>query len=91
MGVSKSTFYRDIDELLRKRVVKKTSEGYSLSTALFPVFGCQAIEELKTQLDSMAAEDEDFKENRIYKTFYYYFDKEFKDLKVPLTDFPNLL
>lgn len=91
MGISKSTFYRDIDESIRKGVVKKITEGYSLNTALFPVFSYQAIEEFKSELDNIAAKDEDFKENRIYKTFYYYYDEGFRDLKVPLTDFPNLL
>ena len=94
MKVSKSTFYRDIDVLLKDGAVKKTSEGYSISTALFPVFDSKEmvlIKELKAMLDENARNDEDYKESRIYKTFYYYYDKGFEGLKMSLKDFHDQL
>ena len=91
MGVSKSTFYRDIEELIREGIVKKTSEGYSISKILFPVFSNKKVEEFKEQLDLFAEEDKDFKETRIYKTFTKYYNNDFKGLSVSPSRFIDLL
>ena len=90
MKVSKSTFYRDIDVLLKDGAVKKTSEGYSISTELFPVFDSkekEMIRELKSYLDESAKNDGEFKNTRLYRTFYYYYNKGFEGLDMPISDF----
>ena len=91
MGISKSTFYRDMDELIQEGIVNKTDEGYSLSQELFPVFSNKKVEAFKDELDSIANECESFKNDRMYKTFYQYYDKGFKDLTVPPERFVMLL
>lgn len=92
IGISKSTFYRNIEDLLKDGAVKKISGGYSISTLLFPIFNNnQKIEEFKAELDKMAQIDKDFKNDRVYKAFYYYYDKGFEGLRIPLKDFPNQL
>lgn len=90
MKVSKSTFYRDIDELLQLGIVIKKEEGYSISTELFPVFDSkekEMIRKLKSYLDESANNDEEYKKTRLYHTFYYYYNKGFEGLDMPISDF----
>lgn len=88
MKVSKSTFYRDIDELLQLGIVIKKEEGYSISTELFLVFDSKDnLLEYKAILDEAALQDKQFKESREYTTFYKYYNKDIKGLRMPLRDF----
>ena len=83
VNISKSTFYRNMDALLKEGAVKKTANGYSISTILFPVFkDCDQIQDFKDYLDEMAGLDENFKNDRKYKTFYYYYDRDFDGLRM---------
>ena len=92
VNISKSTFYRNMNALLKEGVVNKTATGYSISTILFPVFNSNdRIELLKSELDEVAKYDESIKNDRVYKTFYYYYNRDFEGLKMPLKDFPNQL
>ncbi len=88
VNISKSTFYRNMDALLKEGIVNKTANGYTISTELFPVFdGWEQIQKLKGLLDTLAEDNEKFKDDRKYKTFYYYYNKGFEGLRMSLKRF----
>lgn len=93
MGISKTTFYRYIKELKAIGVISEIEDGLSVSTALFPICqtGKQGIESFKETLDKAAELDPNFKYNRIYKEFYRHYTDGFKNLHMPLKDFPASL
>lgn len=93
MGISKTTFYRYIKELKSFGIISEIEDGLSVSTELFPIYqtGKQGIEAFKETLDKTAEVDSNFKYNRIYKEFYRHYDTGFKNLHMPLKDFPESL
>lgn len=93
MGISKTTFYRYIKELKAFGVISEIEDGLSVSTELFPIYqtGNQGIEAFKETLDKAAETDSNFKYNRVYKEFYRHYETGFKNLHMPLKDFPASL
>lgn len=93
MGISKTTFYRYIKELKAVGVISEFEDGLSVNTELFPICktGKQGVESFKEALDMAAEIDPNFKYNRIYKEFYRHYDTGFKNLHMPLKDFPESL
>lgn len=93
MGISKSTFYRYISDLLKDGTVKQEKEGYSLNTELFPIcFSKKIINAFKSQLDDIRQSmgDEEFSKSAVYpqyKTFYYYYNMGFQGLMIPPEEF----
>lgn len=93
MGISKSTFYRYISDLLKDGTIKQEKEGYSLDTDIFPIcFSKKEIEAFKSQLDEFrqSMDDEEFSKSPVYpeyKTFYFYYDKGFQGLMIPPEEF----
>lgn len=93
MGISKTTFYRYIKELKAFGVISEIADGLSVSTKLFPIYqtGKKGIEAFKETLDEAAGLDPNFKYNRVYKEFYRHYNTGFKNLHMPLKDFPASL
>lgn len=93
MGISKTTFYRYIKEIKEAGIVSEIEDGITVSTKLFPVHqsGKEGIEAFKETLDKAAELDPNFKYNRVYKEFYRHYDTGFKNLHMPLKDFPTSL
>lgn len=93
MGISKTTFYRYIKEIKEAGIVSEIEDGITVSTNLFPVHqsGKEGIEAFKETLDKAAELDPNFKYNRVYKEFYRHYDTGFKNLHMPLKDFPTSL
>lgn len=93
MGISKSTFYRYISDLLKDGTIKQEKEGYSLDTDIFPIcFSKKKIDAFKSQLDAVrqSMSDEEFSKSPIYpeyKTFYYFYKKGFQGLMIPPEEF----
>ena len=96
MGISKSTFYRDIAELIELGIVKKVDEGYSIDTRLFPISYKKKVEDFKVQLDRIKEEScgHSFEAQPVYpmyKTFFYYYNKDFEGLRMPPEEFVDQL
>lgn len=93
MGISKTTFYRYIKEIKEAGIVSEIEDGITVSTKLFPVHqsGKEGIEAFKETLDKAAELDPNFKYNRVYKEFYRHYDTGFKNIHMPLKDFPTSL
>ena len=97
MGISKSTFYRDIAELIQLGIVKRVDEGYSIDPRLFPIpYNKKKIEGFKVQLNRIKEESSEhsFEAQPIYpmyKTFFYYYNKGFEGLKMSPEEFVDQL
>ena len=94
MGISKSTFYRYISDLLKDGTVKQEKEGYSIITDLFPVcYSKKKIEEFRASLEEVRGSYKPTKEFEqspfypMYKQFYYYYNKGFEGLKMSPEEF----
>lgn len=97
MGISKSTFYRNIAELVQLGIVKKVDEGYSISIGLFPIsYNKKKVEDFKVQLDRIKEEsgENSFEAHPVYpmyKTFFYYYNKDFEGLRMSPEEFVDQL
>ena len=97
MGISKSTFYRDIAELVQLGIVKKVDEGYSIKTGFFPIsYNKKKVEDFKVQLDRIKEESSGHSFEAqpaypMYKTFFYYYNKGFEGLKMSPEEFVDQL
>ena len=74
--------------------MEQTPYGYLLSEKYFPSSISKSdklISDFKNKLDIMAENDPTSKDDRIYRAFYEHYRTDFKNLRIPLRDFPDAL
>lgn len=71
LNISKTTFYRYIDILIKKNVIMKIANGYTVNSNLFFVFKIKSQRAKNLEADLIKMIDNDTKASKIFKKAYF--------------------